>query len=309
LAQQLAACIATGRDFLGAKVEQQPVLGLFSEDGDDELVRRQWRLNRALGLRNRDLTGLHIQGRAGLTNTLASFPLGAPRVEALFDAVTRKAREINAKLVILDNRAQMLLVAENDRAQATFAANLCAGIAREIDGAVLLLGHTAKPKDSEYSGSTAWDAVTRSRWLLRRADEVDGPPELILERVKSNYAGADIVRLAWADGVLRVRDEAHMTYGDRLAAEQRRGAARQAFLDALDQLTTQGRNVSHSPQARQSYAPRLMRDAGLVDGFTIKELEEAMNSLFADQRIEANAVVGRNSRRQPTHGIARSSVA
>ena len=55
--------------------------------------------------------------------------------------------------MIIDNRAQMLLVDENDRAQATFAANLCAGIGREANGAsVLLLGHVAKALGSEYSG-------------------------------------------------------------------------------------------------------------------------------------------------------------
>jgi RecA-family ATPase len=146
LAQQAATCLATGRDFLGMKVDPTPVLGLFSEDDDDELKRRQWRINQALGLKNKNLEHLHIQGRSGLNNVIVSFPKSAPRKEALYESVVKQAREYEAGLVELDNRAQMLLVEENDRAQATFAANLCAGIAREINGACLLLGHTAKAR-------------------------------------------------------------------------------------------------------------------------------------------------------------------
>jgi RecA-family ATPase len=307
LAQQAATCIATGLDFLGAPVDRRPVLGLFSEDDDDELIRRQWRLNQALGLINGDLVDLHIQGRAGLDNTIASFAAAGAVRENLYSATVAKAKAIGASLVILDNRAQMLLVNENDRAAATFAANLCAGIAREVNGAVLLLGHVAKADGSEYSGSTAWDAVTRSRWWLYRpkTEDKDASPELILERVKSNYAGQDTMRLAWADGALRPVDEAHMTYTDRLAAEQRQGAARQAFLDQLDQFTAQGRAVSHSAQAR-NYAPRFMRANGGSDEFTVRELERAMNDLFAQGRILAGGVIGKRANRSELVGIVRA---
>ena len=310
LAQQAATCIAAGVDFLGHKVEQAPVVGLFSEDDDAELIRRQWRINQSLGLKNRDLGNLHIEGRAGLENAIATFPMGAPRREALFEATVKTAREREAGLVILDNRAQMLLVNENDRAQATFAANLCAGIGREANNAsTLLLGHVAKAEGSEYSGSTAWDAVTRSRWWLKRLDteDADGPPELILERPKSNYAQPGAMRLAWTAGVLRPIEPKNMTSSDVLEMKLRQGAACQAFLDALDTLTTQGRPVSHSKHARGTYAPRFMRDAGLVDGFTFAEIEIAMDTLFADGRIEANVEVGKTKRRQPIYGIARKT--
>jgi RecA-family ATPase len=310
LAQQTATSIATGLDFLGHRVEQAPVLALFSEDDDEELIRRQWRINQAMGIMNKDIAHLHIQGRAGLENAIATIPLGAPRREALFEATVKLARERNVGLVILDNRAQMLLVNENDRAQATFAANLCAGIGREANNAAtLLLGHVAKVEGSEYSGSTAWDAVTRSRWWLKRAEteEKDGSPELILERPKSNYAPPGAMRLVWANGVLRAISPEHMTSTDVLEMKLRQGAACQAFLDALDTLAAQGRPVSHSKHARATYAPRFMHANGLVDGFTEREIETAMNILFADGRIEANVEVGKTKRRQPIYGIARKT--
>ena len=169
-AQQAAACIVTGLDFLGAKVERVPVLGLFSEDDDDELQRRQWRINQAFGLKNQISPAFTSKAAQGWTTashrSLRAHPEWRPCSRS-----SSPRREIAAGLVVLDNRAQMLLVNENDRAQATFAANLCAGLGREANGAaVLLLGHVAKSDGSEYSGSTAWDAVTRSRWWLRRAD-------------------------------------------------------------------------------------------------------------------------------------------
>jgi RecA-family ATPase len=269
-------------------------------------VRRQWRINQALGLKNKDLQHLHLQGRAGLENAIASFPMGAPRKEALYDVVVKRARELDTGLVILDNRAQMLLVEENDRAQATFAANLCAGIARETNGAVLLIGHTAKADGSEYSGSTAWDAVTRSRWWMKRVDpkgDDDGPAHVLLNKAKTNYSTqGDQLTLVWSNGILRPIDERFMTDAERLQHKLRQGAACQAFLDCLDRLTDQGRPVSHSSQAK-NYAPKIM--APLVEGFSKRELEQAMEKLFADGRIEANACLWRDKHRNRIFGLAR----
>jgi hypothetical protein len=92
-----------------------------------------------------------------------------------------------------------------------------------------------------------------------------------------------------------------MTQADLLNLQLRQGEARQAFLDALDSLATQGRSVSHSPRAA-NYAPRII--ASLCD-FSKRELVIAMEQLFAEHRIEANARVGQTKRRQPVYGITR----
>jgi hypothetical protein len=83
----------------------------------------------------------------------------------------------------------------------------------------------------------------------------------------------------------------------------RQGAACQAFPDCLDKLTAQGRPVSHSPASWRNYAPKVM--VSLVECFSKRELEQAMEKLFADGRIEANIQIGRNDRRQAIYGIAR----
>jgi RecA-family ATPase len=173
LAQQIATCLATGTSIFGLKIQQTSVLALFSEDDNEELQRRQWYINQHYGIVNKDLKDLHIEGRSGATNDIVQFPGGRPEIEPLFESIVAKAKSYCAGLIILDNRAQMILGNENDRMVATYGANVLARIGREANAAVLLLGHVAKPEGSEYSGSTAWDAVTRSRWWLRRADGSD----------------------------------------------------------------------------------------------------------------------------------------
>jgi RecA-family ATPase len=305
LAQLLATCVVTGRDFFGAAIEPAPVIGIFGEDDDEELERRQWRINQAFGLKFADLGKLHLEGAAGLNNILCSFPNGAPEHGPLYQALIDNAEQRKAGLIILDNRAQMFLGNENDRAVATYSGNLAAGLARIIKGAVLLLGHEAKADESEYSGSTAWDAVTRSRWWLHRLPaRRDEDPQLVLERRKSNYAPPESVKLTWRNGLLAAADEQHMTPADRLERELRKGAARQAFLDALDKLTALGRTTSDSKQA-QNYAPAFMVAEGLNGDFTRAELAQAMRELFADHVIEANVPLFTTTNRKRRHGIAR----
>jgi RecA-family ATPase len=308
LAQQIATCIATGNEVFGLAVKQCPVLALFSEDDNDELERRQWRINRELGLHNEDLGRLHLEGRSGTVNALVTFPSGAPKTEQLAKTIVRKARELGAGLIILDNRAQMILGNENDRMVATYGGNLCARIGRKAGAAVLLVGHPAKPVGSQYSGSTAWDAVTRSRWWLERLLAQEGqenaPTRLLLTLVKSNYAPTGRrLTLVWADGVLRLADDS-LSPDEQAEAEFHQGQARAAFLGHLGELATQGRWVSHAPSAR-NYAPKVM--TRLASCFHAeRELERAMEQLFAEGSIIGGAPVGRYGNRTMAYGIARA---
>ena len=174
LAQQIATCLAVDHEIFGFKVRQTPVLALFSEDDNEELERRQWRINREYGLRNEDLRRAAHRRPIRPAECDRDVPFGRARVELLAKSVVAKARELGAGLIVLDNRAQMILGNENDRMVATYGGNLCGRIGHRAGAAVLLVGHPAKLTGSEYSGSTAWDAVTRSRWLLRRVEPRTG---------------------------------------------------------------------------------------------------------------------------------------
>jgi RecA-family ATPase len=310
LAQQLGACMATGRAFLGLKTMRAPALGLFCEDDDEELWRRQCRINASLALRMADLAPFAAQGRLGMSNLLMTFPKGKPpQALPLLAAIEAKAREHGAKLVVLDNAAQLFGGEENARAEVTPFVNALSGLARRTGAAVLLLGHPPK-NGAEYSGSTAWHAAVRCMWTLARPDgkeeDEDGEgtaDRLLLARCKANYApGREEVRLRWVDGVLR-RDDGDGP-ASAMDAAFRRHDAKGAFLAALDELTGQRRSVSHAERAG-NYAPKAMRAAGLGGEFTKAELKRAMNDLFAESAIIAGAELWRGADRKQVLGIAR----
>jgi hypothetical protein len=57
--------------------------------------------------------------------------------------------------------------------------------------------------------------------------------------------------------------------------------------------------------ASDHYAPKMMKAAGLGGDFTRTDLKRAMNDLFADGVIVANAKLWTGSDRKPVLGIAR----
>ena len=307
LAQQLGSCVASGRPFLGLQTMCAPVLGVFCEDDDDELWRRQVRINGVLDTQMRHLREFRPQGRLGMLNLLMTFPKGKPAVPMpLLAEIETKGAETGAKLIVLDNAAQLFGGEENVRAEVTAFINALNGIARRLNAAVLLLGHPPK-NGADYSGSTAWHAAVRCMWTLGRVEEKDDDGEtsewLLLTRSKANYATTgEEIRLHWVDGVLR-RDEGEAP-ASAMDATYHRHNAKMAFLAALDALTEQRRNVSHSERA-SNYAPKAMKAAGFAEQFSKADLKRAMNALFADQAIVASAELWRGADRKFVLGIAR----
>ena len=167
LVQQWLTAIATGEPFLGMVAsEPVPVLYVNCEDDSEELWRRQEDICRAIGVDMAHLraAGFHVLPRVGLANGLGSFDeLGNFRPGQLLQDIRAYALANGVRLVALDNLAHLFPGKEIDRAEVTaFCASL-AGLAIELDGAVLLLGHPAKADGSTYSGSTAWEAAVRQR--------------------------------------------------------------------------------------------------------------------------------------------------
>src|SRR4051812_27738944 len=168
IAQQLATCVATGRDFFGLETTQAPALVIACEDDRDELHRRQVAICATSGVEMHKLGLLNLAPRAGRQNILATFDRGIIQLMPLYQTIREAARSTGAKLIVVDNIAQCFGGNENIRAEVTAFVNALSGLALELDAAVLLLGHPGKASDSEYSGSTAWDAAVRSRWILER---------------------------------------------------------------------------------------------------------------------------------------------
>ena len=91
-------------------------------------------------------------------------------------------------------------------------------------------------------------------------------------------------------------------------ARFRRHNAKGAFLAALDELTGQQRNVSHSERAG-NYAPKAMKAAGLAADYSKADLRQAMNGLFAEHAIVASTKLWRGADRKWVVGLARRAPA
>ena len=319
LSQLLASAVASGKPFLGLDTVQCKVLAVYCEDDGGELHRRQNSINAGLGIGMRDLGALRYQGRYGELNMMAHGKGGVVELTPFYDAIRGAALKFGARLVVLDNIAQLFGGDENSRTEVTQFVNALGKLAQDIHDAVLLLGHPGKGSGSEYSGSTAWDAAVRTRWLLERVkpsgDEQDAT-ELadlrVLRKPKANYGSTgDEIALRWDHGTFRLEGPA--TYRDAVDRIEMRQHEREddaAFLDCLDALNQQGRPVSHSPQAgKRKYAPHAMAALPQAKGIGARRLEHAMERLFDAGTILANMPIGRRTNRHPLYGIARAEAA
>lgn len=310
LALQLAACVATGRNFLGVPIpEPGSVVVLSAEDDANELHRRQVAINRALGLELRDLKAITWVPRSGQENDLVLTGRdGTTRTTPLYARLAARVRETRACLLILDNVAQLFGGDENARREVTAFANRLTRLAQENDCAVLLLGHPAKASDSEFSGSSAWDAAVRSRWLFARPEEDEDAPGLmddvrVLERVKANYSKAGVgIAARYVAGAFVLESAAA---GGPVAVAAMRRRHDEAFLAALDEITSRGDYASKAQEAKGKYAPKALALMPSIKaaGMTRKDIEITLHRLWAGGHVVNGDVLGTD--RHKRRGLVR----
>ncbi|MBP6815873.1 MAG: AAA family ATPase [Burkholderiaceae bacterium] len=301
LAQQIATHIANGLPIFGKAVRMGPVLGLMCEDDTDELRRRQRGVLSHLGRSPRySSDGLHLQGRAGLENCLMTFSKDRlPLFTPLLDLIESECERLHPVLLILDNIAQLFGGVENDRYEVTAFCNALAGIAQRHRCAVLLLGHVAKAEGSEFSGSTAWEAATRTRlWLERREDGL-----IELHRKKANYAGRDSVVLEYQAGALVEIDGKAGGAADSLVMAQ----AERDVLAALDVFTARQVATSQAPTAT-TYLPRLASKQGLLNSTSMSNAGRALAGLIDRGDVLVGQMLGwTKTDRHVAVGLARKA--
>ncbi|WP_298953296.1 AAA family ATPase [uncultured Methylobacterium sp.] len=168
LAMQLASCCALGLDFMGIPLARRKVLYLAAEDDFDELHRRQADINDGLGV-----------GMGDYEEQLYFKTLNADR--ALLAKIDSKSRNLietatytNLKQFCLSHGIQLLIVdtaadtfggLEIDRQHVTRFVRMLETIAREMNGAVILIAHpgvSGMASGTGISGSTAWRNAVRS---------------------------------------------------------------------------------------------------------------------------------------------------
>jgi len=287
LAQQLMTACAIGRGWLGLQTEPCKAIGLFCEDDEKELHRRQEKINQAYTVDFSALGGLHLISRPGEDNTLIRFSqTDEARCTHLWEELARTAKEVGAGLIVIDTAADTFSGNENFRTLVRQYVSTClGGLARETGATVLVCAHPSRTGLSSGSGdggSTAWNNTVRSRLYLQKSPSKrrDGPDDdqRTLSRKKSNYGptAGDEIDLVWVDGYYQ--KVAQPTEGETLLRQQELG---ETFLTLFDQLIEEGQTLSDSPQAG-NYAPKLMlarcEDAQFVKEDFARQMKEHLGS-------------------------------
>ena len=285
IALQLMAACALERRWLGQQTKPCKAFGLFCEDDEGELHRRLIDICRHYDADLGDLENLQPCSRVALENSLMDWQSAweAGETTWLHAQIMNHALEFGAQIVVLDSLHDVFAGDEIRRGQARQFIQGLREIAREIDGAVLLTSHpslTGRNTGTGESGSTAWSNSVRSRLYLKEADAQTDGAERILKTMKANYArGGGEIRLRWADGVYEA-----ITEESGMLGSIKRGNAETVFLECLEAVTREGRNVSESKHSG-NYAPKLFADRPEGKGYRKEEFRRTMEALFQAGKI------------------------
>jgi RecA-family ATPase len=200
LALYLSVCIAKGVPFFGAEVARRRVMYLSCEDRENVL---HWRLDRIcahLGASLANLRGwLEVVDLVGKDSILwERDPRTGYTVTPAYATLCEQVKAHGTELLVVDGVSDTYGGNENSRPEVKRFINSLLALIPADRGAVLLVGHVAKPTAANgsttegYSGSTAWHNSVRARWYLRpeKADDDDDgirSGALVLELQKSNF--------------------------------------------------------------------------------------------------------------------------
>jgi len=316
IAQQMATCAATGRQFLGMDIEHTKSMYITCEDPADELWRRQIDINKSLGIDMDDLMGnfmpVSLKGQIG--NELAVFDQQSrisltDRYRQIENAVV----EFGAGLIFLDNAAHFFTGNENARHDVASFLGLLERLAEEVNGAVILLAHPNKQHaqgskmGNEYSGSTGWSAHVRNRLFIDWADKTEngeylGDDGRLLRKSKANYGKkGEEVYFRWHEWAF-VRDEdLPESVASELREVGRANFENDCFLDCLRQRLSERRSVSESPSA--NYAPKVFESMPEARGCTKEQLTMAMDRLFRTGAVERGFLWVKKGEGKDVHGL------
>lgn len=282
---QACICSAAGLPLLGLSLASGPAIFYTVEDDEREGHFRASHIVAQVGTSWEQLVGrLHYISRRGrLDNELATFDHNnSLKPTPAFGALRATIKATGSKLVILDNVAHVFSGNENERRSVTQFMNLLNQLCRDLDCAVVLIGHTPKSKADAYSGSTAWPNASRSMVNIKPPKEENDP--FILEVGKANYVKAGKqLPFYWCNHALVGEKDAPMF----VRAEQnavRLQREDEAFLACLDELTNYGLPVS--PKTSPNYAPARFESMPAARGLNRKCLALAMDRLLAAKAIE-----------------------
>jgi RecA-family ATPase len=274
---------ASNSTFLGKVAITGKAAGVFAEDPESVLHVRQPRINEFLDIDYDRIAGRYFpqsyfgqpaqlwrQGRP--TDFLAELEDQLERIEAL-------------RLLTLDNAAVLFAGDENSRSEVTEFMSALNGLADRLSIGIILSAHASKSQDGTAlrvtSGSTAWVNACRSVLELRAGTsdgDGDHGPSLVV--VKANHAPTGTtIPLEWHGKLL-----VPILPSTGILGSIKRRAAEHVFLDLLDAVARQGRNVSDSKHAG-NYAPKTFAASPNAERYSQRDLATAMERLFAEGGI------------------------
>jgi hypothetical protein len=315
---QYATAAAAGVAWLGQQARKAKVMCFFCEDSEDELMRRQIDINKALGVSFEDIdANLRIASRKYMDNLLVLWDrnTGALKRQAVWEQLRADAVEFGAEVLVIDTIADTFSGSEIDRAQVNAFVKSCLGrLAQEIGGSVIALGHpsvSGKASGSGTSGSTAWSNAVRSRIYLRYPKGVEKGNIRELEGMKLNYGPkGNTLKIRWANGAFDVIASSTAPVDDIVPKSFSTSALVGTVEDLCDAAVFDAvvalPGVALVLKANSiHYAPKVLkrREPDLLVAFGVQEIEEALARLERRGAIVAGQV-GKDASRRPVLGYA-----
>jgi energy-coupling factor transporter ATP-binding protein EcfA2 len=290
LAQTIASCLVTGRDYLDLVDSEHRVLMWACEDDVDEMWRRQLAICKSM---NESLSAfsdrLIVHCYEGAQVELAARVNMRLQPTPMLTELRDQIGDYRANVVFLDNTARLFGGNENDRHEVTKFVTMLQNAARPTGAATGLLHHTGKAIGSEYSGSTAWEGAVRTRLYLgtKLPGEDDSNESMpvddgvrFLSRRKANYSSQDWRRIRYLNGVM---------VPDAASEGGRRGEVSDQFVqDVVIRIVRKLTAMSEHPMAGTAspyYLPRLAKKYELLEGVPEKRIAVAMRQLQVANRL------------------------
>lgn len=311
--QQLLACTALGRDFMGIDCQPVRALGLMGEDTQEELEIRQKAINDYLEISPADYELNYVwKSVAGKDYRFCRFDRsGRMSLTPRFQQIKAWVRDRGVQIVGLDNARVFFGGNEGFPDQVTTWLRSLTQWAIEIDGVIVLLTHPGKGDPKGFSGTGAWLGSVRAAMSLRRPDDWEfekhgmTDPRRVMAGLGSNYGpGIRTERIDIIDGVFQLADEERRERPHQgPLTQQQRQDMRYHLLGSMKRFINNGGQIYADPSNQRRGLPALARRSPNVDlnRITLNDIELMQQEMLDAGQIE-KVKLGKAVLLRPTDG-------
>jgi hypothetical protein len=285
--QQALTALALGEQWLGRATLQTRAFGLYTEDPDDELDRRQRTIN---GYYHRSAADfeleLSFEARHGKDALLVEFErfTDKPKFTPLWHQIWNYVAAEGIGTVYLDPLSAIYGGNLNFPSQVSVFMRALTRKAVELNLAVLLSVHPPKSNMTGYAGATTWLGASRlGMWLGRPPEyqeDTDEPrDDRILRSLGANYvAGQGPQRVRFVDGVFDLVEEEHRPQQQRVLTHTDRAELRYRLLAGVKRVVMNGGRVPADELHKESMPNRARRSPDTMIN------RVAFNDLYVEQQ-------------------------